>query len=703
MSEFVKVETHDDVVVFRIDNPPVNALSQRMVVPLQQLIQDAQKNSKISGIVLTGTGKFFISGADIKEFSKPSKGPPIPEWFNQIENSNKPIVIAINGFALGGGLELAMAGHYRLALPTCRFGLVELRIGLLPGAGGTQRLPRLVGVSRATEIMMNSEEIKTDEAHKLGLVDEVCQTHEDMIHSACKAVRKLAGMELRRSSLLSDKFGALWREEQKVAKIMEDLEKSGKSRNQIQFGLTADAILTGLTRGSKAGMKKEWNNFLKCLMGPGSRGLMNMFSAQRTSAKVPGITDRQDLTVSKIKLVAVLGGGTMGSGIATWLLGSGVQVLIKEINHDACTAARNRVSDNLKQAVSRGKLTSKQFELMMQKLTCVDSYNGFDRVDFVIEAIFEDINLKKNTFYDLEQVCRKDAILASNTSTISLNDITARMKFKSRVIGVHYFAPAHVMPLVEIIRNEDTSDQTIFDCVNFIKNGKKIVVVVKNCVGFLVNRVFMPISSAGSFLVGCGIDPYRIDDAMVKFGMAMGPFRTADLSGIDITNNAGKIFTGAYGHRLIPATLMDKLVKVGRLGEKTKKGYYSYQGRKAEKDPSIKSMVLEAQQDFCKLYKNTPKKLEITDQEIADLIVFCIINESCRTLEEGIAIRATDIDVASVFGMGLPAYRGGVMHYGKEVGYRVVMETLESYYQKYDIVFFKPCEYLKSLATKSKL
>lgn len=596
-----------------------------------------------------------------------------------------------------------MSGHYRLALPTCRFGLVELKIGLLPGAGGTQRLPRLVGVKRATEIMMNSEEIKSDEALKIGLVDEVCATHEEMISAAIKAVRKIATAPLRKSSLLSDKLGAIWQEEQKVNKIIEDLEKSGKSRNQIQFALTADAIITGLTRGSKAGMKREWNNFLKCLMSPQSRGLLNIFGAQRTSAKVPGITDRTDFTMTKIKTVAVLGGGTMGSGIATWLLSTGVNVIIKEINKQACDGARQRVSDNLKQAVQRGKLSQKAFDMTMQKLSTIDSYQGFDKVDMVIEAIFEDINLKRNTFYDLEQACSKDCILASNTSTISLDVITERVKHKGRVIGVHFFAPAHVMPLVEIIRNEDTSEKTIFDVVNFIKNGKKVVVVVNNCVGFLVNRIFMPISSATAFLIGCGVDIYRIDDAMTKFGMAMGPFRTADLSGVDITVNAGKIFTNAYGKRLIPSTLPEKIVKHGRLGEKTKKGYYQYPNRRAEKDPAMKQFIAEAQQDFKKQFPNTPEKLEISDEDIANLVNFSVINESCRCLEEKITIRPTDVDVASVFGMGYPAYRGGVMAYGKEIGYRRVLETLESYHQKYQIEFFKPSEYLRSLATKSKL
>jgi len=321
----------------------------------------------------------------------------------------------------------------------------------------------------------------------------------------------------------------------------------------------------------------------------------------------------------------------------------------------------------------------------------------------VIEAIFEDINLKKNTFYDLEQACRTDCILASNTSTISLDVITERVKHKGRVIGVHYFAPAHVMPLVEIIRNEHTSEKTIFDVVNFIKNGKKVVVVVNNCVGFLVNRIFMPISSTTAFLIGCGIDIYRIDDAMTKFGMAMGPFRTADLSGVDITVNAGKIFTNAYGKRLIPSTLPEKIVKLGRLGEKTKKGYYQYPNRRAEKDPAMKQLIAESQQDFKKQFPNTPEKLDITDEDIANLINFSIINEACRCLEEKITIRPSDVDVASVFGMGWPSYRGGIMHWSKEIGHRKVLETLESYYQKYQIDFFKPSEYLRSLATKSKL
>lgn len=552
-------------------------------------------------------------------------------------------------------------------------------------------------------MMLNVSQIKASEAQKLGLVDEIAQTPQELIEKAIQAARNLSGKELRISSQLSDKLGPLWQEEQTVNQILSQMDKQGKTRNQIHFKMCSDAIVTGITRGSKAGLKKEWNNFLKCLTSPQARGLMNIFFSQRTSSNVPGITDRKDFTPSKIKIVAVLGGGTMGSGIATWLLLNGYPTIIKEINSKACDDARKRVEGNLKEAVKRGKLKVEQAEQIMKRLTCVDNYSDFKKVDFVIEAIFENIELKQNTFYDLEQACREDCILASNTSTISLDVITKRIKHKGRVIGVHFFAPAHVMPLVEVIRNDDTSEKTIYDCVNFIKNAKKIVVVVKNCVGFLVNRIFMTVSAASGFLVTSGIDLYRIDKAMTKYGMALGPFRTADLSGLDIGSHAYNIMFSAYGDRLIKTSLQENLIKENRLGEKTKVGYYIYKDGKALEDPSIKKYVEKSKEEFKSKNKNVPDRLELTDEEIADLIIFGIINEACRTLDEGITIRMTDVDVASVFGMGFPSYRGGVMNYGKTVGFKKVQETLDSFYNKYGFEFFKPSPYLIKLASQSKL
>eukprot|EP01080_Neovahlkampfia_damariscottae_P003397 gene3397-5942_t len=700
MSEFVKVQRHNDVMVIILNNAPVNALSQRMVIPLQKHFEEAQKDSSIKAIVITGTGKFFVSGADIKEFSKPMKGVQINKWFDMVEESKKPVVIALNGIALGGGLELAMSGHYRISMAkTGRFGLVELKIGLLPGAGGTQRLPRLVGVKKATEMMFNGQEIKSEEALKHGLVDEVVNTNEELLTAAIYNARRLVGKELRRSLELSDKFGPLWQEEQLVANMLGKLDKAGKTRNQIHFKLTAECIITGILKGPKQGLKVEWNNFVKCLTHPVSRGLMNIFFAQRQCSNVPGITDNKNLQAQKVKYVAVIGGGTMGSGIITWLLSNGMRVLLKEINQKAIEAAKEKITGNFKMAVKMGKLHPAKIPHIMKLLKCVDTYEDFEKVDMVIEAVFEDIKLKQNTFIDLEKHTRKDCVLASNTSTISLDVIGAKTNCKERIIGVHFFAPAHVMPLVEVIRNDDTSDQTILSCVEFIKKFKKTVVVVKNCVGFLVNRVFGQVGSAGAFLVHCGVDLYRIDEAMYKFGMAMGPFRTGDLSGNDIGKHFTGILSAEYGDRLIQSTLVSKLVEAGRLGEKTGKGYYKYEKRKQMKDPELYPIIEESTKEFHQRYSNLPKKLEISDEDIANLLVFSLINESCRCLEEGIAIRPSDVDVAFVFGLGFPAYRGGVMHYGKTYGYHKVYEFLNSFYQKYNLEFFKPSEYLK----KSKL
>jgi len=339
--------------------------------------------------------------------------------------------------------------------------------------------------------------------------------------------------------------------------------------------------------------------------------------------------------------------------------------------------------------------------LLTKKLTLVDSWKGFNQLDLVIEAIFEDEQLKRSTFIDLEKNTSKDCILASNTSTISLEKIGEKTHCKDRIIGVHFFAPAHVMPLVEVIRGDETAPETIVSCVTFIKEAKKTVIVVRNCVGFLVNRIFAPVGSVSAFLVNCGMDPYRIDDAMYKFGMAMGPFRTSDLSGIDIGNNAANVIFGAYGKRLIKNTLPVKMIEKGRLGEKTGKGYYIYEGRKAIKDTKeLPKIIQEAHQDFLKVFPNVQNLNELKDEEISSLVVATIINEACRTLEEGIAIRASDVDVASVFGMGFPAYRGGVMCHGQTVGFKRIYDLLNGYYQRFNHEFFRPSDYLKKLSEK---
>ncbi|KAG5389964.1 hypothetical protein IGI04_031505 [Brassica rapa subsp. trilocularis] len=637
---------NDGVAVITISNPPVNSLASQIISGLKEKFQDANQRSDVKAIVLTGNGGRFSGGFDINVFQQVHKTGDIslmPEVSvdlvcNLMEDSRKPLVAAVEGLALGGGLELAMACHARVAAPKAQLGLPELTLGIIPGFGGTQRLPRLVGLEKGANMILLSKSISSEEGRKLGLIDELVPPG-DLLTTSRKWALDIA--------LLSD---------------------------------TAKA-------------------------------LVHVFFAQRATSKVPKVTD-VGLKPRPMKKVAVIGGGLMGSGIATALLLSNIRVVLKEINSEYLLKGIKSVEANLKGLVSRGKLTQDKASKAFSLLKGVLDYSEFKDVDMVIEAVIENIQLKQKIFKEIEEVCPPNCILASNTSTIDLNVIGEKTNSKDRIVGAHFFSPAHLMTLLEIVRTENTSAQVILDLMALGKAIKKVPVVVGNCIGFAVNRTFFPYSQAAHMLVNLGVDLFRVDSVITSFGLPLGPFQyispsclvvlmLGDLAGHGIGIAVKDIYAKAYGDRMFSSPLTELLLKSGRNGKINGRGYYIYEkGSKPKPDSSVLSVVEESR----KLTNIMPggKPISVSDKEIVEMILFPVVNEACRVLDEGVVIRASDLDVASVLGMSFPSYRGGLLFWADTVGPKYIYERLKRLSETYG-GFFKPSRYLEERATKGML
>lgn len=709
-AELVRLEKQGDVALITIDSPPVNSLSQRVVLGLAQRLEEANRDASVKAIILRGAGENFIAGADIGELEQASGRPhddklasSLQSWLDQMEGNAKPIVIAIDGFALGGGLEVAMAGHWRIGTTRCRVGLPELKLGLLPGAGGTQRLPRILcqkqpgfaGLQKAAEMMLQSTEARAQEALDLGIIQEIVDP-DKLLDAAREAAQKLVSGQLQpiRASQLGDKLCTP--EEAEQFQQMAQMMMGDKARNLVHPQLCLDAMLTGASQGYAAGIRREAENFAKCLATPQAQGLIHVFFAMRAAAKVPGVTD-QGFKTREFSRAAVLGGGTMGSGIATALLDAGIEVVLREVNDELAAAGHGRIESNFSSRLKKGKLSQQRYDDNLRRLKVQTDYSGFDQVDIVIEAVVESIELKQQVFEELEKATRPDCILATNTSTIDIELIGARTKAASRILGTHFFSPAHVMPLIEIVRSRQTSPEVLNSVIQLAKRIKKTPVTVGNCVGFLVNRIFFPYGQAAGLLVDHGIDPYRIDKALFDFGMPMGPFRMADLAGVDVAKFAGGILAEAYRDRTYLSTFGEHLFAEKRFGQKTGRGHYLYpDGKNAQPDPDLARLV-----DLARKDAGNPKPLEISDEEIVERVLFGVVNEACRCLEEGIAIRASDIDVACVLGMGFPPYRGGLMFWADTLGSRHIFDKLSAWAKAHGPIY-GPSDYLRQRALKGE-
>ncbi|GLT48564.1 hypothetical protein SLA2020_221820 [Shorea laevis] len=698
---------NDGVAVITISNPPVNALAIPILAGLKQKFEEATARSDVKAIVVTGKGGRFSGGFDINVFERVHKTGDIsllPDvsvdlLINIIEDCKKPVVAAVEGLALGGGLELAMGCLARIAAPKTQLGLPELTLGVIPGFGGTQHLPRLVGLSKAIEMMLLSKPIMSEEGKNLGLIDDIASS-QDLLN-----VSRLWALEIAerrkpwvRSLHKTDKIGSL-SEAQKILRMAREQAKK-TAQNMPQHQACLNVIEEGIVHGGYNGVLEEARVFKELVLSETSRGLVHVFFAQRATSKVPNVTDI-GLKPRHMKKVAIIGGGLMGSGIATALILSNIYVFLKEINSEYLLKGIKAIKANVQGLVTRGKLTKDKAEKALSMLRGVLDYSEFKDVDMVIEAVIENIPLKQKIFSEIEKACPAHCILATNTSTIDLNLVGEKTNSQDLTIGAHFFSPAHVMPLLEIVRTEKTSPQTILDLMTIGKTIKKVPVVVGNCTGFAVNRTFFPYTQGSHMLVNLGVDVFRIDRIINNFGFPMGPFQLQDLTGYGVALATGKEVANAFPDRTFKSPLVELLVKNGRNGKNNGKGYYIYEkGSKPKPDPSVLSIIEESR----RLANIMPggKPMSVTDKEILEMILFPVVNEACRVLDEGMVVRASDLDIASVLGMSFPSYRGGIVFWADIIGPKHVYTSLKRWSEMYGS-FFKPSRYLEERAMKGIL
>lgn len=700
MSELVSMAKEGEVAVITVDNPPVNALSPGVPQGIEKFVKEANADGAVKAIVLRAAGRTFISGADIREFqkiftgeTKRGEGAGLNDTLDVLEGSDKPVVVAIHGAALGGGLEFAMACHYRIATADAQVGQPEVKLGIIPGAGGTQRLPRLAGIMKAVEMCAQGDPIKAPEAQKLGILDEV--TEGDLKDAAVAAAKKLAaeGKPPRRTRDLTDKLG----DPKQAAQICEMARQMAKQKAKGMLApfKAIDAVEKAATLPFDEGVKEEQRLFIECLQSPQARALVHLFFGQREVSKVPGIA--KDAPVKEIKKAGVVGSGLMGGGIAMVYANAGIPVVLKDVKQEYLDKGMATIRKNWEARVKKGKMTQEKFDKLMGLITPTLDYNDFSDVDIVTEAVFEEMELKKKIFADLDKATKKDAILASNTSTLDIDEIASATSRPEQVIGHHYFSPANVMQLLEIVRGEKTSDEVIATSMKLAKPLRKVGVLVGNCPGFVGNRMVGPYAREAQFLAEEGAAPQQIDKALLDFGMAMGPLAMSDLAGIDTSwrvKEANKKFV-PEGQRV--PRVIDKLYAAERFGQKSGKGWYKYEegNRKPVPDPEVDKMIEEAAKE------GGIERREISEEEIVQRTIYALINEGAKILDEGIALRSVDIDIIYIFGYGFPPFRGGPMKYADEVGIQDVLAKIEEFHKRFGEMW-KPADLLKRLADEGK-
>ncbi|KAJ1685085.1 hypothetical protein LUZ63_016475 [Rhynchospora breviuscula] len=692
----------DGVALITITNPPVNALHPKIIAGLKETYTEAMNRPDVKAIVLTGNGGKFSGGFDInvfKQIHQTGNLSLLPDVsvelvVNIVEDAKKPSVAAIQGLALGGGLEMAMGCHARISTPDAQLGLPELTLGVIPGFGGTQRLPRLVGLAKATEMMLLSKPMRAKEGKQYGLIDALVSPADIIRVSRQWALDIAEGRKPWLSSLRrTDKLGSLAEAREVLKAARQQVKRQFPNMPQHQACL--DSIEEGVVAGGYAGVLKEAKLFKDLVLSDTSKGLVHVFLAQRATSKVPNVTDR-GLKPRQIKKIAVIGGGLMGSGIATACILNNISVVLKEVDPKFLERGVKMISGNLEGLVKKGSLTQDRAKKTLSLLKGVLDYSDFKDVDMVIEAVIEKIPLKQSIFTDLEKVCPPHCILATNTSTIDLNIVGEKTRSQDRIIGAHFFSPAHIMPLLEIVRTERTSPQVIIDLMTVGKIIKKVPVVVGNCTGFAVNRTFFPYTQGSHLLVHLGVDVFRVDRAITNFGMPMGPFQLQDVAGYGVAMAVKSIYAEAFKGRIFQSDLVELMVQDGRQGKANGKGYYIYEkGSKPRPDPTIQAVIEESR----KRSIHGGKAITVSDQDIVEMIFFPVVNEACRVMGEGVVSKASDLDISSVLGMGFPKYRGGLVFWADTIGANYIYSKLSKWSEIYGS-FFTPCSYLEERAKK---
>jgi 3-hydroxyacyl-CoA dehydrogenase len=660
----VNMHRDADVLVIAIDSPPVNALSLAVRTELMAALESGAADPAVTGMVLTGSGNMFVGGADINEIASGAalQFPMIADLQARLESCTKPVVAAINGTALGGGLELAFACHARVAARTARVGLPEVKLGLMPGAGGTLRFTRLAGPAAALEAITSGAQIPAPRARELGLVDAVA---EDALADAIASARQLVaeGRPLRIARDLEEHIRAV--DPALFAGFRSKLQ--GKARGQLAPFLIVDSIEAACTRPAEDALRIERENFVACRDSPQRRALVHVFFAEREARKVPGLP--ADVRPLPIATAAVVGAGTMGGGIAMNFANAGIPVTVLELSEEALARGLSQIRRNYGTSVARGSLTQERAEKALSLIRGVTSYDAMGGADIVIEAVFEDMKLKQEVFARLDQVAAPQAILATNTSTLDIDAIAAATSRPAQVVGTHFFSPANVMKLLENVRGKASSAQTLATVMALGRTLGKVPVLAGNCDGFIGNRMLGFYGLEAEFLLEEGATPEQIDRVMESFGFAMGPLAVRDLAGNDVG------FLIRKGRRLPPderwSPILERLVTQGRLGQKAGKGFYRYDGRTRIPDPEVVQLIEGVSRDL------GIERRQIPDQEILERLLHPLVNEGARILDEGIAARSGDIDVVYVYGYGFPAWRGGPMYWAEGAGLQHVVATTQ--------------------------
>ncbi len=691
-------EVHGSVAVITLNNPPVNGLGQATRLSITDNLQKANADAAIKAIVITGAGKAFSGGADIKEFGSPKAlaEPNLLSVIRTVENSAKPVVAAIHSVCMGGGLELALGCHYRIAAPGCSVALPEVKLGLVPGAGGTQRLPRALGVEAALNMIVSGEPVKSELLAQIPgqkLFDKMAASPESLAQEALAFAQSIS--DTRPLPMVRD-LPCKHRNGDAYFQFARNMVK-GMSKGFPAPLKCIEAVEAATKRKFEDGMAFERELFINLIWSPEGRALRHIFMAERAASKIPDVPS--DTPKRDVKSIAVIGAGTMGGGIAMNFLNAGIPVKMLEMKQEALDRGVATIRKNYEAQVKKGKLKQEKYDERMALLSTTLSYDDLKDADMVIEAVFEEMGVKEKVFKELDRVMKPGAILASNTSTLDVNQIAAFTKRPQDVVGMHFFSPANVMKLLEVIRGEKTAKDVLATVMAIGKKIKKTAVVSGVCDGFIGNRMIEQYGRQGGFLLDEGCTPEQVDKAIEKFGFAMGPFRMGDLAGNDI---GWAIRKRRYVEKpdMKYSKTADLLCEKGRFGQKTGAGWYDYVAGKRDAIPNAE--VVKMIEDHRKSLGITPRK--ISDEEIVQRLVYSLVNEAAHILEEGIASKASDIDMVYLMGYGFPIYRGGPMNYADEVGLFNVVQAMNRFAQNPldDAKFWKPAPLLAKLAAEGK-
>ncbi|MFP6747503.1 MAG: 3-hydroxyacyl-CoA dehydrogenase NAD-binding domain-containing protein [Alphaproteobacteria bacterium] len=688
MSDAVDFTKRGAIGVITVNSPPVNALSAAVRDGLGEAFEKGQADPEIKAMVLLGGGRTFIAGADIREFGLPPKGRPFHEVLKGMEASSKIIVAAIHGTALGGGLETALCCHYRFAVPSAMVGLPEVKLGLLPGAGGTQRLPRLVGVPKALDLITSGDFVPAPQALELGIVDEV---GEDLLEGAVAFAEKLVADDAPLRKVRDLPCAA-------EDGVFEAYRKANarKFRGFLAPWKCIDSIEAAATLPFDEGMARERELFGDCMTSPESAAQRHVFFAEREVAKIPDVP--KDTAQKEIKKVAMIGAGTMGGGIAMNFVNAGIPVLMVEVAQENLDKGMGIIERNYRNTVNKGRLSQDKMDQRMALFSTTTDFADIADADLVIEAVFEKMELKKEIFAKLDAHAKPGAVLASNTSTLSIDEIASATKRPESVIGMHFFSPANVMRLLEVVRGKASSPETIATAMGIGRKVGKISVLVGNCFGFVGNRMLHGYTGEGTFLLESGALPQQVDGAIYNFGLAMGPFAMGDMAGLDVgwlvrkARAADRPSNEEYG-----GTIPDRICELGRFGQKTKGGYYDY--KEGDRTP-IPNAEVQAIIELVSKEKNITRG-DYDDEEIIKRALYPLVNIGAQILDEGMAMRPSDIDIIYINGYGFPAHKGGPMHWADAIGLDKVLADIKRFHAE-NGERWRPAALLEKLVAEGK-